>query len=180
MPLEIKKYPDPILKKKAEAIKEITPEIKELILKMKETMVDPEAIRGSVKEGSSAAGLAANQVGVLKRIIIVNFGKELKGFINPEIIRKSLRTNIAIEGCLSLPGLWLEIRRANWARVKALNEDGRPVEFRAEKFLARVFQHETDHLNGILFFEKQGLIKRLKTQRQLDRNVRGGKPKKSQ
>jgi peptide deformylase len=169
MKLEIRKYPDPILKRKAEAIKEITPEIKELILKMKETMTDPEALKESLKEGSSASGLAANQVGVLKRIIIVNFGKELKAFINPEIVRKSLRTNIAAEGCLSLPKVWLEIKRANWVKVKTLNEEGAPVELRAEKFLARIFQHEIDHLNGILFFERLGLIRRLKIQRQLNK-----------
>jgi peptide deformylase len=169
MILEIKKYPDPILKRKAEAIKEITLEIKELILKMKETMTNPEVLKDSLKKGSSAAGLAANQVGVPKRLIVVNTGKELKAFINPEITEKGSQTNTDLEGCLSFPGVWLEIKRANWIKVKTLNEEGASVELRAEKFLARIFQHEIDHLNGILFFERLGLIKRLKIQRQLNK-----------
>lgn len=170
--MEIRKYPDPVLKQKAEPIREITPEVKELILKMKETMADPSAIKESLKEGSVAAGLAANQVGVLKRVIVVNFGKELKAFINPEITAKSLRSNIDTEGCLSLPKLWLEVKRANWVRVKAQNETGKLIEFKAEKFLARVFQHEVDHLNGILFFERLGILKGFKVKRLLDKAVK--------
>jgi len=173
MKLEIKIYPDPLLKKKAQRVKEITPEIKELISRMKETMVNPP----SLEEGSIAAGLAANQVGVLQRIIIVNFGKKLRGFINPQIVRQSRVKEVGKEGCLSFPGIWLEIKRAVWAEVRALDERGETIHLRVEGFLAKVFQHEIDHLDGILFFERLGLLARLKTERKIERLLK--KPRRA-
>ncbi len=156
MTLEIKKYPDPVLKKKAEPVKEITPEIKELIFNMKETL--------GPKRG---VGLAAPQVGVLKRIIVIRAKDKLLAFINPEIIKKSFRKISDTEGCFSFPGLWLKIKRAKTVRVKALNEEGKEVFIDAQDFLAMVFQHEIDHLNGVLFFERLGLFERLKVKKQL-------------
>lgn len=165
MKLEIRIYPDPALKKKAEKVKEVTPEIKELIARMKEAMENPP----SLEEGVVAAGLAANQVGILKRVIAVNLGKELRGFVNPEIVRQSRERKISKEGCLSFPGLWLDIKRSRWVEVRALDENGKEIRLRAEKFLAMVFQHEIDHLNGILFFERLGLFQRLRTERKIDK-----------
>jgi peptide deformylase len=156
--LEIRIYPDAVLKQKAETVKEITPEIKELILGMKETLAQEH-------EGVKGVGLAANQVGVLKRLIIVNFGQEMRAFINPEIIRKSRQQNPDKEGCLSLPGLWLKIKRANWVEIRARDENGRETRLRAEGLLARVFQHEIDHLDGILFYERLGFFERLRVKR---------------
>src|SRR3989338_306368 len=104
MMLEIKKYPEMVLRKKAKEIAEITPEIKKLAQDMIETMLDsqPEGI-----------GLAATQVGVSKRIIVVKTEKGSAVFINPKIVKKSRKKEAAEEGCLSLPGIWLKIKRAS-------------------------------------------------------------------
>jgi len=154
---EIKKYPNPILKKKAEEIKEITQETKDLIEKMKEI----------VKGDEMTVGLAAPQIGVSKRIIIVQTERGLAAFINPEIIEKTKETETAEEGCLSLPGIFLNIKRWKGIRVKALDEQGKEVDIRAEGFMARVFQQEIDHINGILIIDRLGWFQRLKVKRKL-------------
>jgi len=148
---KIFKYPDPILKKKAEEVKEITPEIRDLIEKMK----------GIVREDEMTVGLAAPQIGVSKRIIIIKTEKGLAAFINPEIIEKTKETEIAEEGCLSLPGIFLNIKRWKGIKVKALDEQGKEVDIRAEGFMARVFQQEIDHINGILIINRIPFWKRL-------------------
>jgi len=146
--LEIKKYPEPILRKKCQELKEITPEIKELVLNMTETMLKNQGI-----------GLAAPQVGVLKRIIAV---KTSRVFINPKIIRKSRKTIIDEEGCLSFPGLFLKIKRAKEVEIEALNENGEKIYFKTEGLPARIFQHEIDHLDGILFIDRISFWQKLK------------------
>ncbi len=146
-------------------MKEITPEIKELIFNMKETMLTEE--RGKIK----GVGLAASQVGVSKKIIIVLTKEGPKGFINPKILKFDRKKEIGKEGCLSFPGLWLEIKRPKWVEIKAINEKGREITFKAEDFSARVFQHETDHLNNVLFFERLGFFERLRVKRDLDKNL---------
>lgn len=137
--LEIRKFGDPGLKKRSEEVDKITPEIKELIFNMKETL---EQVRG--------VGLAAPQIGELKRIIIV----EKEAFLNPEIIKKSKETEINEEGCLCLPGIYLKIKRAKEVEIKALDINGNKVEIKAEGLPARIFQHEIDHLNGILILDR--------------------------
>ncbi|MCG2688453.1 peptide deformylase [Candidatus Parcubacteria bacterium] len=159
MILEIKKYPDPVLKKKAEKVEEITPEIKELIFNMKETL--------GPKRG---VGLAAPQVGVSKKIIVVRTKNKLMAFINPEIIKRSFRKISDTEGCFSFPGLWLKIKRAKTIKVKALNEEGKEVFIDAQNFLAMVFQHEIDHLNNVLFFERLGFFQRIKVKQDLNKS----------
>jgi peptide deformylase len=149
--LEIKKYPDPILKKKCDEIKEITPEIKELIFDMMETIKKNQGI-----------GLSAPQVGVLKRIIIIETKDGPKVFINPEIFKKSKEQEIEEEGCLSFPGLYLKIKRAREVLLKAKNIDGKDLEIQAKGILARIFQHEIDHLEGILFIDYLNFWQRLK------------------
>jgi len=140
---EIKKYPDPVLRKKAEEVKEITPEIKTLIEDMKETMIN-----------GDGAGLAAPQVGILKRIIIVDAGKGPLAFINPEIIRKSKETQVIEEGCLSFPGLFLKIKRAREVEIEAESEKGEKIRLKANGIFPAIFQHEVDHLDGILFIDR--------------------------
>lgn len=164
--MEIKKYPDPILRKKAKEIKEITPEVKELGLDMLETMKEKEGI-----------GLAAPQVGISQRIIAVQLisertveektGKAPQILINPKIIKKSRETEIDKEGCLSFPGLWLQIKRAKKVEVRALNKDGKEVGIAAEGLPARILQHEIDHLDNILFVDRLGWLQRLKIRRRL-------------
>ncbi len=149
--LDIKKYPESILRKKCQEIKEITPEIKELILNMAETMLKNQGI-----------GLAAPQVGVLKKLIVVRIEKGPLAFINPKIIKKSKETEIGEEGCLSFPGIWLKIKRAKGVEIESLNEMGEKICFKTEGLPARIFQHEIDHLDGILFIDRLNLWQNLK------------------
>jgi len=154
--LSIRKYPDPILKIKAEKVDNIDESVKELIRQMKETMV-----------ASDGAGLAAPQVGVSKRIIVVNTKKGPQAFINPEIVGYGKKKKRNQEGCLSFPGLWLKIIRPEEVKVKAIDEDGKEVSIEAKDVPALVFQHEIDHINGIEFIKRASIIERIKSQRVL-------------
>ena len=150
--LEIKKYPDPILRKKAEEVKEITPEIKKLIEDMKETLKENRGL-----------GLAAPQVGVLKRVIAVETPGGIEGFSNPQILKAGKETEILEEGCLSFPALFLKIKRAKEVEVKALGINGHEVKIEAKGLMACLFQHEIDHLNGILFIDHINFWQRFKS-----------------
>ena len=152
--LEIKKYPDPILRKKCQEVKEINEDVRKLISDMIETM-----------QKNNGIGLAAPQVGVLKRIIVAETANGPKGFINPRILKKSKETEIIEEGCLSFPGLFLKIKRAKEIEIEAFDEEGKKI--KAEGLLARVLQHEIDHLNGILFIDKINIFQRWKVKKQL-------------
>lgn len=156
MTLEIKKYPNAILKKKAEIVEEVTPGIKELIFNMIETLRQAQGV-----------GLAAPQVGISKRVIIVQTETGPQAYINPKILEKSRKTDTKEEGCLCFPGLFLKIKRAKEAEIEALNESGEKVKIQAEGILARIFQHEIDHLNGILILDKVSFWQRLKLKRKL-------------
>lgn len=147
--LEIKEYGDPILREKALLVEEITPDILNLIKDMAETMY-----------ADSGVGLAAPQVGVSKRIITIDEDEEkLLVLLNPEII-KSEGEAVEEEGCLSVPGVYSEVKRSLKVVVKALNENGDPIKITKEGLTARVLQHEIDHLNGILFIDKIGRMER--------------------
>lgn len=132
---------DPILRKESKVVKEITGRVKTIIKDMIETMYHENGV-----------GLAAPQVGILKRIFVVDiqdgFGHRV--FINPEITEKKGK-EMGAEGCLSLPGVTGEVERSYSIVVKALNEKGEEFTLEAEGFLARAIQHENDHLNGVLF-----------------------------
>jgi len=156
--LKIKKYPDPILRKKCQEVKEVNEEIKKLIEDMIETM-----------EKNNGVGLAAPQVGVSKRVIIVETEKGPEGFINPKIFKKTKETEIDWEGCLSIPGIFLKIKRWKGIEVEALNQEGEKVRVKAVGLVARIFQDEIDHLNGILIINKIGFWQRLKIKRQLQK-----------
>lgn len=153
MLLEIKKYPDLILRKKCDEVKEVTPEIKKLGEDMIETMImnEPEGM-----------GLSAPQVGKSIRLIAVQTEKEPTIFINPKIIKKSREKEMMEEGCLSFPGLWLEIKRAKGVEVEAIDKNGKIIKTKTEGLQARILQHEIDHLDGILIIDKISLFKRLK------------------
>lgn len=142
MILQIKKYPDPILRKKCQEVSEITDKVRKLIDDMIETMYRHQGV-----------GLAAPQVGVEKRIIVVDVGKGLKILINPKIIHSSGKS-IGKEGCLSLPGLYLKIKRAKEIVVEGLDKNGQTIKLKVRGFLARAIQHEIDHLNGILIINR--------------------------
>lgn len=151
--LEIKKYPDSVLKKKALFVENIDGALQGLIDDMIDTMYDAPGI-----------GLAAPQVGVSRRVIVVHINlKEashpLIVLINPEIVQVDGKV-VSEEGCLSVPGYVSNIERAGMVLVKGFDREGRPVEVEAEGLLSRALQHEIDHLDGILFVDRMSPIKR--------------------
>jgi peptide deformylase len=136
--------PNPILRKKAETIKNpLSTDIQDLIPILTETMIQEDGI-----------GIAAPQVGESIRLVIINQKDKPLIMINPRIITKSIRTEIAEEGCLSVPGVFGMVKRAKKIKATALDASGKQYVLKAEGLLARVIQHEVDHLNGILFIDK--------------------------
>lgn len=132
---------DPILNKKCRQVEEMTPKIKELIQDMFDTMYDLMGV-----------GLAAPQVGVLKRIVVIDVGDDPWVLINPVIVEKS-GEQTGDEGCLSLPGKSGTVTRPNEATVQALDENMEPFTLTGSELLARAICHECDHLDGILYTE---------------------------
>jgi len=152
--LEIKKFNAPILRKKAKKVEKVDKKVKSLVLNMVQTMKNGQGI-----------GLAAPQVGISERIIVVmsdfRSGQSL-GLINPKIVKKSEEKEIGEEGCLSFPGIFLKIKRAKEVEVKGLDIEGKEIKIKTKGLLARVFQHEIDHLDGILFFNRLDFARKLK------------------
>jgi len=133
-----------VLRKNAAPIEKFDNELIDLVAKMFETM----------KLGKGV-GLAAPQVGLEQRLFVVQIeGDTPRVFINPEIVQTSLELESFEEGCLSIPGVYADLDRPSGIRVQAWNERGRRFVLEAEGFLARVIQHELDHLNGILFTDR--------------------------
>ena len=152
--LEIKKYPESVLRKRAEEVKEITPEIKQLSQDLIETML---------KSEREAVGLAAPQVGVSKRIFAAQTESGPAIFINPKITKKSRKTETMEEGCLSLPKIWFKIKRAGGIEMEALDINGKKLKINTEGMFARILQHEIDHLNGVLIVNRVNFWQRLKS-----------------
>jgi len=148
---EIVTLPVPILREKARTVKDFGPELQTLIDDMVETM-----------RAAPGVGLAAPQVGVPMRVIVVEFGDEedeeappkLYTIVNPEITRHSQETSMGAEGCLSIPGFMGDVDRYEAATVKGYTRHGQPMSIKAQGWLARIFQHEVDHLDGILFIDR--------------------------
>lgn len=130
---------DDVLRKKAKKVEKINTFIRNLLDDMADTMYKNKGV-----------GLAGNQVGILKRVIVVDDGEGLLQLINPVILEKE-GTQIDKEGCLSLPDIYGDVERADKIKVKAQNPQGKYIEFEAEGYLARIIQHEVDHLEGKLF-----------------------------
>lgn len=137
----IRKEGDPILTKKCRAVEEITPKLRELIYDMFDTMYE-----------AFGVGLAAPQVGVLKRIVVIDCGDDPIVLINPEIIETD-GAQTGDEGCLSVPGMAGTVTRPNYVKVRALNEDMEEIELEGTELLARAFCHEIDHLDGKMYTE---------------------------
>lgn len=133
---------DEILKKKAKEVKEMTPKIEELIEDMFDTMYE-----------ANGVGLAAPQVGILKRIVVIDCGDDPIVLINPVVLETS-GVQTGQEGCLSVPGKAGIVTRANYVKVQALNENMEEVIVEGEELLARCMLHELDHLEGIVYVEK--------------------------
>jgi peptide deformylase len=147
--------PDPVLRRKARAVKDFDSKLQTLIDDMIDTMREAPGV-----------GLAAPQVAVSERVIVVEYAEpeeveegqepvevepKLYVLVNPEIVKASPETEVGIEGCLSVPLLVGEIERANSVKIRGQNRRGQSVKLKAEGWLARIFQHEIDHLNGVLF-----------------------------
>ncbi|WP_047151591.1 peptide deformylase [Aneurinibacillus tyrosinisolvens] len=137
----IVKHPDPVLREKCKAVKKFTPNLHKLLEDMAETMYEAEGV-----------GLAAPQVGITKRVVVIDVGDGIIEMINPEIIEKK-DEQFGPEGCLSIPGLLGDVRRAKWVKAKALDRHGNEITVEGEELLARAIQHEIDHLNGVLFID---------------------------
>ena len=157
--------PDPILREKSVSLEKVDDELRSLLDDMLETMYAAPGI-----------GLAAVQVGVLKRLIVIDVSKDQEKkdplfLINPEIIHRSKQTSVHEEGCLSLPGHFAEIERPAECQIKFIDYNGKEKELNAKGLLATCIQHEVDHLNGVLFIDylsklkKDMIIKKLKKQK---------------
>lgn len=133
--------PDPVLREKCKPVPSITPNILKLLKDMADTMYDAEGV-----------GLAAPQIGITKRVIVMDVGDEhgLIELINPEIIERE-GEQFGPEGCLSIPGFSGDVRRAMRVKVKGLNRNGEEIVIEGSELLARCIQHEVDHLNGVLY-----------------------------
>ncbi len=148
--LRIRILGDPVLRKKSAQLKKVTLEDKELLSKMARLMYDDDGV-----------GLAAPQVGINAAMIVVDIGKGLYKLINPKIVRAQ-GSQVNKEGCLSVPGVCIKVRRANKVKVEALDENAEPLCIEAEGLLACVFQHEIDHLSGKLIIDYAPLLEKIK------------------
>jgi peptide deformylase len=147
--------PEPVLKRKARTVTKFDKDLQSLLDDMVETMREAPGV-----------GLAAPQIGLSERIIVIEYyekeedeenedaPKKVWAMINPEIVKVSEETLPGVEGCLSIPGLVGEVERHAAVQVKGLNRHGKPMKVKAKGWLARIFQHEIDHLNGVLFTER--------------------------
>ncbi len=138
------------LRKKAKDVKP-GPEIDELIEEMKKILQENEGV-----------GLAAPQIGVLQRIIVVDTGEGIYSFLNPKVLKASEEKITTKEGCLSLKGVWLDVSRSKKVKVEAENQEGEKILLEAEGVSAVIFQHEIDHLNGKLFIDRVGFFEKIK------------------
>ena len=141
--LEIRQDGDRILTQKAKRVANVDDAIRNICCSMIQTM-----------HSANGVGLSGNQVGILKRIIVFLDGQEERVMINPEIINASLEMSTFMEGCLSFPEMYLDIRRPKTITVKYKNTKGKPHIEQFSDFTARVIQHEIDHLDGIVFTER--------------------------
>jgi len=148
--LEIKKYGDPILRKKSRPVEEVNEEIWKLIDFMVKVMYQNQGI-----------GLAAIQIGLDLQLLVVDAGNGLKILINPKIVRAEGRQTDE-EGCLSLPGVFLRINRPKFIEVEALNRQGRPIKIKARDLEARAICHEIDHLNGKLIIDYDNIWQKIR------------------
>lgn len=149
-------YPDPVLAKKTDDVHSITLGVKELISQMVFTMQENDGI-----------GLAAPQVSISKRIIVIQDGEDTKTYINPRIVRKSREKQTDEEGCLSLPGIFVDVSRPSSVEVAVQTPEGKSLRITAEGLTARIFQHEIDHLCGKLIINRIPFWRRWKLREQL-------------
>ena len=152
---EIRVIPDPILRTPCDEITTITPAIRRLVQDLLDTVDDP-----------GRAGLSANQIGVSLRAFSYNIEGKVGYVLNP-VIEDKQGEQYADEGCLSVPGLWYKTRRADYARVRGLDLDGKTVVLEGKGIMGRMLQHETDHLDGHIYLDRLEKSERRAAMRQL-------------
>ena len=158
--LKVRKYGDPVLRRRAAPVAEVTPEIRRMVEDMIETMFEEVGI-----------GLAAPQVGISLRLMVVGEekGRGARALVNPVIAEQGGEVT-AEEGCLSLPGVFADVTRAEWVRLDAHDLEGNPVSVKARGLTARVFQHEMDHLDGVLFIDRLDAMTRDRIKRRIKKD----------
>lgn len=140
--LDIRVFGDPILRMQALEVTDFDEALRQLADDMMETL-----------RAAHGAAIAANQVGVLKRLFVFDYEERAGAFVNPEVIETSAETETADEGCLSFPGLFYPTERPLRAHMRGVDVHGEPIEYKGEGMFARMLLHELDHLNGILFID---------------------------
>lgn len=154
--LEIRLFGDPVLRQKAQPVKEITPELQDILSQMSRIMYE-----------SGGIGLAGPQVGISKAMIVADIGTGLYKLINPKIIKKE-GSQVQEEGCLSIPNVCLKVKRAKKVKFSAQDEFGKLVIIEVQDLLATAFQHEIDHLRGRLIVDYISFFDRLKIKKRLE------------
>lgn len=139
---EIRVVPDPVLRTPCDPIKEITPAVRHLVQDLLDTVDDP-----------GRAGLSANQIGVNLRAFSYNINGKIGYVLNP-VLEETSGEQYGGEGCLSVPGLWYKTRRADYARVRGIDLEGKTVVLEGRGIMGRMLQHETDHLNGHVYLDR--------------------------
>ncbi|MFU0568914.1 peptide deformylase [Gardnerella swidsinskii] len=157
---KIRIVPDPVLRTPCDEIREITPAVKHLVDDLLETVNDP-----------GRAGLSANQIGVSLRAFSYNINGRIGYILNP-VIEELKGEQYDDEGCLSVPGLWYKTRRANYARARGIDLDGKTVVLEGEGLMARMIQHECDHLDGHIYLDRLEKDVRRQALRELRNNMR--------
>jgi len=156
--LEVRRYGDPVLRSRTRAVTEVTTEVRPVIADMIETM-----------HYEVGVGLAAPQVGISLRLFVMDDGKRgVRALVNPVIVERR-GSAVAEEGCLSIPGIYADVERSEWVRVEATDDAAQPVTLELRGFLARVIQHEIDHLDGVLFIDRLPPVARDRIKRKIQR-----------
>lgn len=153
--LKIRLFGDPVLRKKAKDVKIITSKQRDILSEMARLMY-----------AASGIGLAGSQVGIEEALIVIDIGSGLYKLINPQIIKKE-GYQVMEEGCLSIPGICIKVKRAKKVVVEAQDELAKPLTIEAENLLAQVFQHEIEHLKGRLIIDYASIFERLKLRKKL-------------
>jgi len=158
--LSVRKYGDPVLRRRAARVEAVTPEVRKTIADMIDTMYDEVGL-----------GLAAPQIGVSLRLMVVadDEGREARALLNP-VISEQGGEIVAEEGCLSIPGIFAPVKRAEWVRLEAQDPEGKAVTITARGLRARVFQHEMDHLDGVLFIDRLDPVTRDRIKRRIKKD----------
>lgn len=157
--MKVVRIGDPLLREKAVRVKQFGESLKQILDQMVVLM-----------KKKSGVGLAAPQVGISERFFVVQEpGGQPIAFVNPEILETSMETSEFTEGCLSVPGVWATVTRPASLRIQAMNGDGKVFRLDADGYLARIIQHELDHLNGVLFVDRMEEKDRMKIRKKLEK-----------